>query len=181
VNEEGRLVAAARAGDEAAFAALVRRHMKRAFAIAMRVTGHRQDAEDLVQDSFVAALRGIGGFEAGRPFGPWLARIVLNRGLNLRKSRTLRGTEAIPADSASPLPSPLETAERSELREHFSRALAALPPVRRQCLELFDIDGYSGREIAAITGLPEGTVRWQVQQARAALRESLRPHGKVVT
>jgi RNA polymerase sigma factor (sigma-70 family) len=181
VTDDGRLVEAARAGDEAAFDELVRRHMEQAFAVALRVTGHRQDAEDLVQESFMAALRGIAGFDPGRPFGPWLVRIVLNRGINLRKARRLRHTDPIPAECASPQPSPLEWAARSELRGHFSRALATLSEPRRQCLELFEMDGFTGREIAVITGLPESTVRWHVQQARAILRESLRQHGEAVT
>jgi RNA polymerase sigma-70 factor, ECF subfamily len=177
---EAELVVAAQAGDEAAFEELVRRHMRRAFGIALRVLRHREDAEDLVQDSFMAALRNIGSFEAGRPFAPWLARIVLNRALNLRKSRALRLTDAVPADAATTAPSPLEAAAAGELRARLQDALATLPESRRQVLELFEIDGFTSREIAGIVNMPEGTVRWHIHQARSALRDALSPFRKTV-
>jgi RNA polymerase sigma-70 factor, ECF subfamily len=178
---EDSLVAAARSGDAAAFEELVRRHMRQVFAIALRVVRHREDAEDLVQESFVAALRNLGTFEPGRPFAPWLARIVLNRALNLRKSRALRTTGPLPADAVSAGPSPLEAAERSELRTQLRRALDTLPEPRRRMLELFEIDGFSSREIAGIMDVPEGTVRWHVHQARSALRDVLSPYRKTAT
>ena len=80
------LVARVRAGDSAAFDALVQAYMRQAFQLAYRVVGHREDAEDLVQEAFLAAYQYLDSYDATRPFGPWLMRIVLNRGANLRRS-----------------------------------------------------------------------------------------------
>jgi RNA polymerase sigma-70 factor, ECF subfamily len=173
---ERELVERARAGDEAAFDELVRQHIRPAFAVALRVLGHRQDAEDLVQESFLAALRGLAGFDAARPFGPWLRRIVVNRGLNLRRARALRETAELPAHVESGAPSPLETAERTEMRDDILRALDGIPEPRRRILMLFEIDGCTSREIGTLLGMPEATVRWHVRQARLIMRDALRCH-----
>lgn len=177
---EATLVQAAQGGDLDAFDEIVRLNMDRAWSIALRVAGNRADAEDLVQDSFIAALRGLPGFDASRPFAPWLARIVFNRGLNMRKARALRIGSPLTDDLPAACVSPLESAERSELRSALAAALASLPEQRRQMLELFEVDGFTSREVAEITGVAEGTVRWHVHQAKAALREVLSRHRKTV-
>lgn len=83
------------AGETAAYDLLVRRYMRSAFAVAYRLLGHREDAEDVVQEAFLAALANIRSFDPSRQFGPWLHRIVVTRGLNFRKSRSRRTTEAL--------------------------------------------------------------------------------------
>jgi RNA polymerase sigma-70 factor, ECF subfamily len=171
---------AARAGDADALDELVRRHARRAFVVAYRLLGNREDAEDLLQDSFVAALRALDTFENGRPFQPWLLRIVVNRGTNARKARALRSTAAIPADTAARGTSPLDAAERSELRDWLRRALDGLPERRRQIMELFDVDGFSAAEIAAMMDVAEGTVRWHVHEARRALRAAMEPYRRTM-
>jgi RNA polymerase sigma-70 factor, ECF subfamily len=173
MTAEADLIDAARVGDADAFDELVRRHMHRAFAVAYRVLGQRQDAEDVVQDAFVAALVKLDSFERGRPFGPWLLRIVANRGINLRKSRTLRHTEPIPEQVASREASPHQAAERSELRAGLQLALAGLPERQRWIVELFELDGFTSPEIAEMLEIPEGTVRWHLHQARQVLRAAL--------
>jgi len=107
---DGALVAQARAGDSSAFDALVRTYMEQAFRVAFRVVGHREDAEDLVQEAFLAAYQYLDSFEVGRPFGPWLMRIVVNRGANLRRSRARRSTEP-ETEGVSDAPSALEEAD----------------------------------------------------------------------
>ncbi len=77
---DAALVARIRAGDRSAFDGLVHAYMRQAFQLAYRVVGHREDAEDLVQEAFLAAYQYLHAYDAGRPFGPWLMRIVLNRG-----------------------------------------------------------------------------------------------------
>jgi RNA polymerase sigma-70 factor (ECF subfamily) len=144
--------------------------MRRAFVLAHRLLGHREDAEDLVQDAFVAAIQNIGRFDTRRQFGPWMMRIVFNRAMNLRKSRALRRTEQIPETVAVSGTSPLEATERSELAAQLEQALRKLPERRRLVVEMFEVDGFSGPEIAQILGMPEGTVRWELHQARAALK-----------
>lgn len=173
---ETALIDAARRGDAAAFDRLVERHMRRAYAVAYRLLDHRQDAEDLVQDAFMAALAKLDTFERGRRFGPWLMRIVVNRGLNVRKARALRRTEPIPPTIPLNGASPLESAERSELRSRIERAVAELPEKQRLIVQLFELDGFTSPEIAGMLDMAEGTVRWHVHQARQSLRAALEPH-----
>jgi RNA polymerase sigma-70 factor, ECF subfamily len=180
-STESGLIEGARAGDADAWDALVALHMRRAHALALRLLGDPDDAQDLVQDAFIAALRRIDGFEPGRSFAPWLLRIVFNRGLNMRKARARRGTQPVPATTPARSATPLENAERSELRDALAEALATLPERRRWIVKLFDIDGFPGSEIAAMLGIPEGTVRWELHQARRALRSALAAHARRTT
>jgi len=174
--EESALLARVQRGDVAAFDLVVRRYLRRAFAIAYRVLGHREDAEDLVQDAFLTALERIASFDVSRPFGPWFFRIVVNRGLNARKSRAIRRTEAMPADTLEAAePSPAGMYERTEIRDRFQAALEGLSQRQRLIVELADIDGMSGVEIAAMLGVSQGTVRWHLHMARHALRRALAP------
>jgi RNA polymerase sigma-70 factor (ECF subfamily) len=172
-SSEQALIEATRRGDPSAFEALLGRHLSRALAVAYRLLGQREDAEDVVQDAFLAALVKIDTFEAGRPFAPWLLRIVANRAINLRKSRTLRQTDAIPPDVRSREASPFEEAVRHELRDRLQRALTALPAPQRWVVELFELDGFTGPEIAQMLDMAEGTVRWHLHEARRALRSAL--------
>lgn len=169
------LVERVRRGDAQSFELLVTRHMKRAFAIGYRLLGQREDAEDLVQDAFIAALQKIDTFREGARFGPWFYRIVVNRGLNSRKSRSLRHTEALPEALTARTPSPLREAERGELRELLTAAMARLTERQREIVQLFEIDGFTSPEIADMLDMPDGTVRWHLHEARQALREALSP------
>jgi RNA polymerase sigma-70 factor, ECF subfamily len=173
-SDERELVRAVRAGNSRAFDELAGRHMRRAFAVAYRILGQRQDAEDVVQDGFLAALMKIDTFDSNRPFGPWLLRIVANRAINARKARTLRQTEPIPDGAPGSDESPFDATQRSEMRSELQRALAALPEQQRWVVELFDIEGFSGPEIAAMLEIADGTVRWHLHQARQTLRATLR-------
>jgi RNA polymerase sigma-70 factor, ECF subfamily len=173
--DDTELVERVRAGDTAAFDLLVTRHMKRAYSVAYRLLGQREDAEDLVQDAFLAALEKIDTFQAGRSFAPWFYRILVNRGLNSRKSRSLRRMDALPAEISDVSRSPLRDTERAELRERLTAVLATLPPRQKSIVELFELEGFSSLEIAEVLGLSDGTVRWHLHQARAKLREALGP------
>ena len=174
-EEEWKLVERVQNGDLGAFDLLVRRYMRRGFSIAYRILGQREDAEDLVQEAFLAALQGIDGFQPGRPFGPWFYRIVVNRGYNAQKARALREVEAIPEDTASPSPSPETGAERAELRHRLAEAMASLSERQRIIVRLFELEGFSGAEIAEMLQIPPGTVRWDLHRARKALRAGLAP------
>ena len=172
---DAQLVERVRRGDAAAFDQLVTRHMRRAFGVAYRLLGQREDAEDLVQEAFMVALQRIDTFEAGRPFGPWFFRILVNRGLNARKARSLRTTEEIPDSAAAGGASPEREAERTELREGIRAALDELPERQRTVVQLFELEGFSGPEIAAILEISDATVRWHLHEARRALRRVLAP------
>ncbi|MDB4912427.1 MAG: polymerase sigma factor, sigma-70 family [Gemmatimonadetes bacterium] len=171
-DRDAALVARVRSGDERAFNELVQVYMRQAFQLAYRVVGHREDAEDLVQESFLAAYQYLDSFDATRPFGPWLMRIVLNRGANLRRSRARRETEP-ETDAVSPAPSALDESERTEAREMLTRALAKLSERQRMIVTLFDVDGMTSTEIGDMLELSAGTVRWHLHEARRTLRGAL--------
>jgi RNA polymerase sigma-70 factor (ECF subfamily) len=171
-DRDAALVERVRAGDSSAFDALVQAYMRQAFQLAYRVVGHREDAEDLVQEAFLAAYQYLDSYDATRPFGPWLMRIVLNRGSNLRRSRARRETEP-ETDAVSPAPSALDESERAEAREQLGRALAMLSERQRMIVTLFDVDGLTSTEIGELIDLSPGTVRWHLHEARRTLRGAL--------
>src|SRR5690606_10167043 len=144
----------------------------------MRLLDQREDAEDLVQDAFLAALEKIDSFDSQRDFAPWFYRILVNRCLNARKSRARRNTVDVPAEAVSNTASPLAETERSELRNHLSRALKLLPERQRVIVTMFDVEGFSSPELAEIMGISDGTLRWHLHQARRVLRESLDPFAR---
>jgi len=170
-----QLIERVRVGDADAFDTLVRRHMAKAYRIAYRLLGHREDAEDLVQDSFMAVLEKIATFQKGRQFAPWFHRIVVNRGINFRGSRSIRRMEQIPESIATEGVSPLQHAERSELRTRIGAAIEKLPDRQRTIVELFELEGFSGAEIAQMLDISAGTVRWHLHEARRSLRDTLAP------
>jgi RNA polymerase sigma-70 factor (ECF subfamily) len=171
-DRDAALVERVRAGDSTAFDALVQAYMRQAFQLAYRVVGHREDAEDLVQEAFLAAYQYLDSYDATRPFGPWLMRIVLNRGSNLRRSRARRETEP-ETDAVSPAPSALDESERAEAREQLSRAMDMLSERQRMIVTLFDVDGLTSTEIGELIDLSPGTVRWHLHEARRTLRGAL--------
>lgn len=162
-----------RDGDAAAFDRLVDRHMRAAFAVAWRVLGQREDAEDAVQEAFLSALQHIDSFDASREFRPWLLRIVLNQSLNARKYRERRRMDTIPEHTPAAGASPAAAVEHREMRERMERALELLPERQRTIVRLSGYDGLSSSAIGELLHLPAGTVRWEMHQARRALKQAL--------
>ena len=171
-ERDATLVRRVRAGDARAFDALVHAYMRQAFQLGFRVVGHREDAEDLVQEAFLAAYQYLDSYDIERPFGPWLMRIVLNRGSNLRRSRARRETEP-EVEAVSQAPSALDESERAEARVVLTRAMAALSERQRMIVTLFDVDGMTSTEIGEMLDLSPGTVRWHLHEARRTLRVAL--------
>ena len=147
--------------------------MPRAYSIGYRLLGNRQDAEDLVQEAFLAALERIETFQPGREFGPWFRRIVVNRGLNARKASSRRATSDLPAELQAAGASPLRVTEQAEMATLVHGALAELPERQRDVLRLFELEGFTSAEIAEMLEISDGTVRWHLHQARERLRRSL--------
>lgn len=175
-EDEPGLVERVRAGDAAAFETLVTRYSRRAFSVAYRLMGQKEDAEDLVQEAFMAVLQRVETFQAGRPFGPWFFRILVNRGLNARKARSLRAVDEIPETAAHLGPSPERDAERGELRARLRSAMDTLPERQRTIVQLFELEGFGGPEIAEILEISDGTVRWHLHEARKTLKKALAPY-----
>ncbi len=170
---EQRLIQAVREGDSSAFGTLVGQHLPRALALATRLLRQKQDAEDLVQDAFLSALRHIGDFDANRPFWPWLSRIIVNRGIDLAASRSLRSTEPLSDQFTDGGELPSARVERSDLFDRVRRAVAVLPPRRRMVVELFELDGFSINEIAEFLDSSPATIRWHLHVGRRQLRDAL--------
>ena len=177
-ESDAELVARVQRGDSDAFDRLARRYAKRAFAVANRMLQNAADAEDIVQDSFIAAVNAIDSFDAGRPFGPWFVRIVVNKSLTAIRSRAaeskhLRVSELMEGDAVAVSSESLH--ERAEIRERFSAALRLLPPRQQLVVQLADVEGFTSAEIAVQLEMPSGTVRWLLHQARETLRTALAP------
>ena len=169
-EEERALVLAAQAGDEPAFASLVRLHQQRAYAVARAIAATHEDAEDAVQDGFLHAYRALDRFRPDQPFGAWLHRIVANAALDLARRRKVRAAEELPDTVASPFRDP---AEASDLRSRLGAALARLGERQRAVIVLHDVEGFKHAEIGQLLGIPEGTARSDLHHARAQLRRAL--------
>jgi RNA polymerase sigma-70 factor (ECF subfamily) len=167
------LAAQALAGDRAAFGTLVERYAAQARRVARAVLGDPDDADDAAQDGFLSALVKLEQYDARRPFGPWLMRIVANAATDRRRRRQVRTVEPLEPSLAGGGPRPDAAALRSALGERLLAALAELPERRRTAVVLFDVEGYTHAEIAGILGIPEGTARSEVFHARRRLRTLL--------
>jgi RNA polymerase sigma-70 factor, ECF subfamily len=171
---DGALLHRVRGGDRGAFDALVRRHLEPAVRLATRLLGGDDAAaEDVVQDSFLAVLESVDGFDPTRAFAPWFYRIVANRCSNVRRASVRRGTETLSRSLASEGPGPDREAARSALRSRLRDGLDRLPERQREVLMLYDVEGFAGPEIAEMLEISPGTVRWHLHQARAAMRAIL--------
>src|SRR5579862_9327134 len=127
-SEASAVLARARQGDNEAFRALVEQHSRSVFRLAFRMTGNQQDAEDVVQESFLRAYRQLGRFESRANFSTWLYRIVANCSIDLLKAKRARqaqapmdsldGIEVAPSTPAAAGPSPERLARSAEIRTH---------------------------------------------------------------
>jgi RNA polymerase sigma-70 factor (ECF subfamily) len=164
-------VIAAQQGSETAFAALVRLHHRRAYAVARAIVLSHEDAEDAVQDGFLHAYRALDRFRSDQPFGAWLNRIVANASLDLVRRRKVRDADELPDTVAMPFRDP---GESDELRRRLSQALTHLSDRQRSVIVLHDVEGFTHGEIGQMLGIPEGTARSDLHHARAALRRLLK-------
>ncbi len=186
-DPDADLVRRAQGGAYDAFEALVARHERRTFAIAMDIVRQREDAEDVVQTSFLAAMEHLPAFRGESSFGTWIARIVTNTALKaLRKRKGLpmardcgpvfeeeEGQIAHPDLVADWTQDPAALAERGEARRLVDEALAELPEKHRLVFVLRDVAGLSVAETARELGISEANVKVRLLRARLALRERL--------
>lgn len=168
--DEKDLVLAAQRGEQAAFSELVRRHQRRAYAVARAIVINHEDAEDAVQEAFLHAYRAIDRFLPDQAFGAWLHRIVANAALDVTRRRKVRDADELPETVASPFRDP---AEKGELRARLTEALDTLPARQRAVIVLHDVEGYKHAEIGQMLGIPEGTARSDLHYARSQLRQIL--------
>jgi len=175
------LARAVAAGDRAAFEQLMRRHNRRLFRLARATLRDDAEAEDALQDAYLAAHRGIGGYRGEASLATWLSRLVLNA-CHARLRRAARRDNVVPmvpldnvetsmADDADHRPE--RAAMRAQVRDLVERTLDRLPEDFRVVFVLRAVEEMSVEETAAVLGIPEATVRTRHFRARSLLRESL--------
>jgi RNA polymerase sigma-70 factor (ECF subfamily) len=183
--EEADDLARARRGDRQAFAGLVRRYQRRVYAAALHILGNHGDADDVTQETFIRAYRGLSGFDGRADFFTWLYRITINTALNAMRSskrgQALSDRSQVESDHGGGRPEALGVLERTpaewallsaDLRR-VMEAVASLSPPLRITLVMATVDDVPYKQIAEILEIPEGTVAWRVNEARRLLRLKL--------
>jgi len=159
-------VRGAQRGSASDLEALFRMHWPRALRAAYLVTHDAQAAEDIAQESFLAAIRALDTFDRRRPFGPWLHRIVVNRAIDWSRARRLRSEvelgELVPASEEQP-----------ELADETLAALARLAPEHRAVVVMRYLLEFTPGEIAEALDLPRGTVNSRLRRGLDTLAEEL--------
>jgi RNA polymerase sigma-70 factor (ECF subfamily) len=163
-RDERASVRAAQRGDASGIEALFRLHWPRAFRAAYLVVHDAAAAEDIAQEAFLAAVRNLDRFDRGRPFGPWLHRIVVNRAIDWTRARQLRGETDLPDAAAAP-------EQEGSLDGTLLAALAALPPEHRAVIVLRHLLEFTPGEIAELLGVPRGTVNSRLRRGLDSLKE----------
>ena len=184
---EQQLVARAKAGDDEAFAQLMRDNEKRIYNLTLRMTGNPDDAMDLAQEAFLNAWRGLKFFKGDSAFSTWIYRLASNACIDfLRRQKRRQDISApMPVDEEDDTPPdipddrfrPEQALERQELRNAVSAGLNQLSDEHRQVLVMREINGLSYQEIADILDLEAGTVKSRIARARNSLRKILLEQG----
>ena len=159
-GDERAWIRGAQSGSVSDLEALFRHHWPRAYRAAYLVVRDSAAAEDIAQEAFLAALRGLDRFDRRRPFGPWLHRIVVNRAIDWSRSRALRRESG---DAWLALAEAPVTPE-SEHAQTLAAALADLSPEHRAVIVMRHLLEYTPGEIAAALGLPRGTVNSRLRR-----------------
>ena len=177
------LVAAAKDGDQQAYAELCRRHSQQIFRTVLRITGNIADAEDTLQDALLKAYLHIGGFEGRSAFSSWLTRIAINSALMLsrkKRSHPVYSFESGPDVDDFKLPEPMEASYNPEescmqnvLESELARAIRYLSPRLRVVMQIRYQDDASVTEIAKMLGISEGAVKSRLLRARSQIRRHL--------
>ena len=183
--DESRLIRMAAGGDPAAFNELLGMHERRMYAVALRMCGNAEDAQDCLQEAMLRIFRAIGGFKAESSFSTWVYRITMNTCLDELRRRKNRPNTSLdglldtgwsPSDDED---TPEKHAMRSQTREGIRRMIAELPEDMRAAIVLRDIQGYSYEEIAQILDTNVGTIKSRISRGREKLREKIRASGEL--
>jgi RNA polymerase sigma-70 factor, ECF subfamily len=170
------LVERCRQGDLGAFDEVYRAHSRKLYGLAVRMLGNPADAEDMLQEIFLAAHRKLDSFRGESALGTWLYRLAVNLCLDYLRSRTGRAihmTDALADDPVLADASSHRLAERAVTKMDLERAIAQLPEGCRTAFLLHDVQGLEHQEVGEIMGIAEGTSKSQVHKARMRLRTLL--------
>jgi len=182
--DEAPFVAQARKGDDRAFAELVKRYEAKIFRLAQHITQNREDAEDVLQETFLRAYEHLDQFQGNSKFYTWIVRIAVNQALmKLRRRRTDKsvsldesidtGEDTVTREIAAWDEDPEQRFSREELGEILDSAIQALAPTYRSVFLLRDVDDLSTEETAEALGLSVPAVKSRLLRARLQLREKL--------
>jgi RNA polymerase sigma-70 factor (ECF subfamily) len=178
--------------DQATFADQAMEHMSSLYNAALRMTRNPSDAEDLVQETYLKAYRGFGGFQEGTNLKAWLYRILTNTFINTYRSKKRRPEETELDDLenlylyrrlAGGQGATAGRSAEDEVLDHITEsevkdAIEALPEQFRMAVLLSDVEGFSYKEIAEITDVPIGTVMSRLHRGRRALQKRLYEFGR---
>ncbi|MBP6976977.1 MAG: sigma-70 family RNA polymerase sigma factor [Bacteroidales bacterium] len=164
-------------GDTAAFAALVERHKNNAFSLALRITGNREDAEEIAMDAFVKVYRSLGSFRNDSKFTTWLYRIVHNESISVLRKKQPE-TTPLEDNLADDYPSDdihyrISVQDEIQQQQLISRALNELPPADHLLITLFYMEDQSVGEISQITGLSQANIKVRLYRTRKRLYQIL--------
>ena len=182
--DEAALVAQAQTGGEEAFTELVNRYEGNIYRLARHITQNPEDAEDVLQETFLKAYEHLADFQGNSKFYTWLVRIAVNQALmKLRKRKTDAsvslddpydtGEESLVREIAVWEPNPEQTYSQEEIRAILEKAVDSLPPTFRAVFALRDIEELSTEETAAVLNLSIPAVKSRLLRARLRLREKL--------
>jgi RNA polymerase sigma factor (sigma-70 family) len=171
------LVEALRSGDSQAPRLFIERYQGVVFGLCYRMLHHQQDAEDVVQETFIRALRAMAGFDSARPICPWLLEIAANRCRTALSRRARKPMLALADTAHEPADPRAGIAGPGEMAGELERALEALRPEYRMVFVLFHSQHLSYDEIARVVTRPVGTVKTWLHRARAQLAEALNRRG----
>lgn len=182
--DEAPFVAQARKGDDRAFAELVKRYEAKIFRLAQHITQNREDAEDVLQETFLRAYEHLDQFQGNSKFYTWIVRIAVNQALmKLRRRRTDKsvsldetidtGEDTVTREIAAWDEDPEQRFSREELGEILDSAIQTLAPSYRSVFLLRDVDDLSTEETAEALGLSVPAVKSRLLRARLQLREKL--------
>ncbi len=183
-GDELALVQAARTGDVSAFEQLMKRYDRNIFRLAHHITQQREDAEDVLQETFLKAYQNLAGFQGNSKFYTWLVRIAVNESLmKLRKRRSDRTVSldedvetedgSMPREVPDWGPSPEQLYAREELNAILARTIGGLPATFRTVFVLRDVEGLSTEETAEALALSVPAVKSRLLRARLQLRDRL--------
>jgi RNA polymerase sigma-70 factor (ECF subfamily) len=182
-ESDRKILAAAQGGDRDALGALLERHQERVYRFGMRMCGHPEDAEDVVQDTLLAAARSIQDFRGASSLSTWLYTIARSfcikkrrRGAGAAETESLeRDPPAGTAPATSTPATPDELAAAHEIGDALEAAIRALDDDQREVLLLRDVEGLSAAEVAEVTGISVAAVKSRLHRARLRVRERMAP------
>lgn len=160
-------------GEREAFRHLVERYQDVLYGTAVLMTGDRAQAEEHVQEAFLAAWRGMPGFHSERPVKPWLMRILVNTVMSQRRRRVVSTVSLEYESEAEDAARPAEEIEAQHDRLAIREALSDLNPDQRQVVVLRFFAGLTVPQVAEATGVREGTVKSRLHRALGQLRDQL--------